>query len=212
MLVVVVAVVGVGCGSSPLKHKASDSSGPIFADLPSTSAPGGYEEDREKFRPKNIIVTTFIEPRQPDVPFVATIREDGTVTLLSNKVFIAAGKTVREFDKELHNYYGWRSPAFGISDDHWVRIAGEVQSPGMRPWISGITALKAIQSSGGFTDRANPRKVHLKRSDGRELVVDCIKTQKHPELDLLVFPGDEIVVPRPGGNSKTAPVGPSLTF
>ena len=105
-VLLIVAVVGVGCGSSPLKHKASDSGGPIIADLPSTSESNKNEGDLERMRPGDEVTVTFAEPGPAYVPFVATIREDGTVTLLSNKVFIAAGKTVREFEKELHNQYG----------------------------------------------------------------------------------------------------------
>src|SRR5262245_37493770 len=97
----IVAVVGPGCGTLSRNNEA------VFADLPpSTSETDHPEVDREKMRPEDVIVIHFMRPDWRELPFTGKIREDGTVTLLSNKVFIAAGKTVRDFEKEVANHYG----------------------------------------------------------------------------------------------------------
>lgn len=98
----IVAVIGPGCSGTRSRNKA-----PVFADLPpSTSAPDNIDVDLEKMRPGDVIVITFAQPDGKNLPFSSKIRDDGTVTLLSNKVFIAAGKTAREFEKEVSNHYG----------------------------------------------------------------------------------------------------------
>ena len=56
--------------------------------------------------------------------------------------------------------------------------------------------LKAIASAGGFTDFANKKKVKLTRVDGRTQTVNCVKALDNPSLDLEVYPGDKIHVPR----------------
>jgi len=96
----IVAVVGPGCGTLSNKE-------PVFADLPPlTSETDNLAVDREKMRPGEVIMISFAQPDGKELPFNIKIRDDGTVTLLSNKVFIAAGKTTRELEKEFFNQYG----------------------------------------------------------------------------------------------------------
>ena len=102
-----IAFVGAGCGGTLSRNKEPVASGPVFADLPpSTSATDNPEVELEKMRPGDVIAITFRQPDGKELPFTGKIRDDGTVTLLSNKVFIAAGKTAREFEKEVSNHYG----------------------------------------------------------------------------------------------------------
>ena len=96
-----VAVFGPGCGTLSRNNEA------VFADLPpSMSENDNPEVDLEKMRPGDEIVISFVQPDGKELPYTGKIRDDGTVTFLSNKVFIAAGKTAREFEKEVANQYG----------------------------------------------------------------------------------------------------------
>lgn len=102
--ILILAVVGPGCSGALSRNQA-----PAFADLPpSTSDTDNLEVDRQKMRPGDLIVITFAQPDAKNLPFSSKILDDGTVTLLSNEVFIAAGKTVRDFEKEVANRYGPR--------------------------------------------------------------------------------------------------------
>ena len=78
----------------------------------------------------------------------------------------------------------------------WYYVDGEVKSPNRQIYTSRITVLKAIASAGGFTDFANKKKVKLTRVDGRTQIVNCVKALDNPSLDLEVYPGDKIHVPR----------------
>ena len=47
-------------------------------------------------------------------------------------------------------------------------ILGEVNRPGEYPYSSGLTVLKAVATAGGFTYRANNRRVFIKSGHGVE--------------------------------------------
>jgi polysaccharide export outer membrane protein len=78
----------------------------------------------------------------------------------------------------------------------WYYVLGEVRVPNRQIYNSRITVLQAIASAGGFTDFAKKTKVKLTRVDGRTQIVNCSKALENPTLDLEVYPGDTIHVPR----------------
>lgn len=45
-------------------------------------------------------------------------------------------------------------------------ILGEVNTPGEYPSTNGLTVLNAVATAGGFTYRADNRRVYIKRADG----------------------------------------------
>jgi hypothetical protein len=102
----IAAVVGSGCGGTLSRNKEAVASEPVFADLPPSTSEQHEMEEEFVMRPGDEIVIHFAQPGGKDLPIVGKIWEDGTVTLLSNKVFMAAGKTAREFEKEVYSQYG----------------------------------------------------------------------------------------------------------
>jgi len=68
--------------------------------------------------------------------------------------------------------------------------------PSRQPHPGEMTVIKAIASAQGFTDFANKHKVRLTRANGHSFIVDCDDALKNPQLDLPVYPGDKIDVPR----------------
>ncbi len=44
-------------------------------------------------------------------------------------------------------------------------ILGEVETPGEYPYTNGLSVLNAVATAGGFTYRANTRRVFIKRAD-----------------------------------------------
>ncbi len=67
-------------------------------------------------------------------------------------------------------------------------ILGEVNKPGEYPYTAGLTVMRSVATAGGYTYRANKRKVFIKHvSDGKE--------QSYPvDSSTLVAPGDVIRV------------------
>jgi polysaccharide export outer membrane protein len=151
----------------------------------------------------NTLLITFSDLPPPPLPaFDQRVKDDGTITLIYNREFKAAGKRTGDLEKEIRDFY---VPAYFINMTPTVRISpetrsfyvtGEVRASGNYPYKSSITVSKAIATAGGFTDFANKRKVKLIRADGRKQTVNCNQVIEHPELDPQVFPDDKVHVPR----------------
>ena len=131
-------------------------------------------------------------------PVDCQIRDDGSVTLILNQTFQAAGKTIGEFEKEIRARY---VPKFYVnmtptvkSQERFFVVGGEVRQPNRYVYLSKMTVLRAIDSAGGFTDFARKTRVIITRANGRQITVNCTRALEHPEFDLEVFPGDQITV------------------
>ena len=131
------------------------------------------------------------------------IKQDGTITLFLIGAVKAEGKTSGELLKEIHDRYVPRFykrlvVTFGGQSVYYVE--GQVRSPGRQVCLGTTTITKAIQSAGGLTDLAVKDRVELIRASGEKVEVNWIKATATPggSLDVQVFPGDRIVVPKRG--------------
>ena len=134
--------------------------------------------------------------------FEGKIKEDGTITLTLNQTFKADGKTPGDLEKEIRERYVpkfFKYMTVTVKQEQnslWYYVDGEVKTPSRQLYSTRITVLKAIASASGFTDFANKKKVRLTRADGRTQIVNCVKARDNPALDLEVYPGDKLYVPR----------------
>lgn len=128
------------------------------------------------------------------------IKDDGTVTLDLIGAIQAAGKTVGELQKEIQKAYVpkyYRNLTVTVKgSDLFYYTGGEVKSPGRQLYLGPITVTGAIKSAGDFTDFAKKTQVKLIRANGKILIINAIKAQEKTELDLPIYPGDKIDVPR----------------
>jgi protein involved in polysaccharide export with SLBB domain len=135
-------------------------------------------------------------------PFEGKIKEDGTITLTLNQTFTAAGKTPGALEQDIRERYVpkfFKYMTVMVKQEQntlWYYVDGEVKAPNRQLYTSRITVSKAITSAGGFTDFANKKNVKLTRLDGRSQIINCIKARDNSALDLEVYPGDKIYVPR----------------
>lgn len=144
------------------------------------------------------VVVSFADLVNPVSPVDDQIKNDGTITLIYNKKFQAAGKTVGELQEDIRSCY---VPAYFVNmtptvkvQDRFYSVGGEVRSPNRYLWTGSMSVLQAINTAGGFTDFANKKNVSLTRVSGEQLMINCRKAIDHPELDLPVYPGDKIHV------------------
>lgn len=167
---------------------------------PFNEATGTGTDTSGRLRIGELLTVTYSDLATSIPPFSGRIKEDGTITLTQNQDFVAAGKTVAELEKQIHARY---VPAFFrnltvtvVVQDRFFYVDGQVRSPNRLPYVGDITVLGAIASVGGFTDFAQPKKVQIIRANNRKEIVNCKKAKDHPELDVPIFPGDRIFVPR----------------
>ncbi len=184
---------------------AAAPAGSLTAPPAGASAPAASRPSSQSDRPSvgDTLVITFSDlPPPPLQPMEERIREDGKITLLFNQAFTAAGKTLGELAKEVRAVY---VPKYFVNmtvsikplqNTQFYYVGGEVRQPNRQVYINRITVLTAIQSAGDFTDFAKKKAVVLTRADGRKFEINCIKARQDPKLDLEVYPGDQIFVPR----------------
>ncbi len=188
-------VPGVGAATSaPAAAGASN----VEPAAPSAPSAGG---NTEILSPGDYLTIVYSDTPILVPNFEGQVKEDGTVTLIYNKEFKAAGKTRGELEKEIR---AWYVPAYFKNMTVNIRAAelkvfyyvgGEVRSPGRIPYINKLTLLKAIQSAGDFTDFANKKKVQITRAGNKRIeTVNCVKAIGNPKLDVEIFPGDNIHV------------------
>ena len=146
------------------------------------------------------ILVSFADTPNPIPAIVDSIKEDGSIILIYNQKFQAAGKTIGRLQAEIHDRYVptyFKYLTVSIKpQDRFFNVSGEVRNPGRSIYIGRTTVLRAITIAGGFTDFSRKSKVLITRAGGKILHEDCSKALLHPELDLEVFPGDEIHVYR----------------
>lgn len=215
-----------GCGTSdhfaalPPGLAASSGAGTAHAPDPAAPAPtsvaasavrpaaGGVMTNSsapqaEVFRAGDSLTIVYADLPQPTPAFQGKIKEDGTITLLLNQKFMAAGKTAGQLEDEIRETYVpkiFKYLTVTVTPDvntRWFYVDGEVGSHGSRQiYTSRTTVLQAIASAGGFTDFAKKTKVKLTRVDGRVYIINCTKARDNPALDLEIYPGDKVYVPR----------------
>jgi polysaccharide export outer membrane protein len=148
------------------------------------------------------VTITMADTPTPIPLFEGKIKEDGTITLTLNQTFRAAGKTPGDLEQEIRaryvpKYFKYMTVTVKQEGNTlWYYVDGEVKAPNRQLYTSRITVSKAITSAGGFTDFANKKKVKLTRLDGRSQIINCVKARDDSSLDLEVYPGDKIYVPR----------------
>ncbi|HEY8572892.1 polysaccharide biosynthesis/export family protein [Phenylobacterium sp.] len=103
----------------------------------------------------------------------------------------AAGQTARQFQQrvEMALKDGYlRDPKVSVEVLNYrpFYILGEVKEPGTYPYTNGLTVKNAVATAGGFTYRANEKRVFIKRADApKEEAIQLTDTTP-------VAPGDTI--------------------
>jgi len=81
-----------------------------------------------------------------------------------------------------------------------IYVTGEVTRPGAFPLLPNMMVLQALSGSGGFTQFARSKKIYILRTeDGKQTKIPFNYNEvvggKKPEQNILLQPGDVIVVP-----------------
>jgi protein involved in polysaccharide export with SLBB domain len=146
------------------------------------------------------VIAVPISGKTDDIPdHTERIGEDGKITLQYIGPVTAAGKTPAELQREIHDLYvpiyfkGLTVTVHG--EARYFYVNGEVRQPNKYEYNGSMSVVRAISVAGGFTDFAKRTKVQLTHN-GKTRIINVDKAIKEPRLDLAVFPGDTIYVPR----------------
>ncbi|HEX4380949.1 MAG TPA: polysaccharide biosynthesis/export family protein [Candidatus Acidoferrum sp.] len=144
--------------------------------------------------------------KEPEISRTTPVRPDGRISLPLLNDVQAAGLTPTQLagiiSEGLKKYITNPQVTVGVTEinSRRVYVTGEVTKPGAFPLQPNMTVLQALTSSGGFTQFAKVKGIYVLRAeDGKQVKhpfnYKQIISGKHPELNIVLQPGDVIVVP-----------------
>jgi polysaccharide export outer membrane protein len=134
------------------------------------------------------------------------VRPDGKITLPLLNDVQAVGLTSMQLaaviTDGLKKYIANPQVTVTIAETNSRRIyvTGEVTRPGAFPLLPNMTALQALSSGGGFTQFARSKRIYILRTEGGKQTkipfnYNEVVGGKKPEQNIVLQPGDVIVVP-----------------
>jgi polysaccharide export outer membrane protein len=137
---------------------------------------------------------------------VVPVRPDGKVTLPLLNDVQAVGLTPMQLAGVISNGLKryMNDPQVTVTmteiNSQRIYVTGEVTRAGAFPLLPNMTVLQALSSSGGFTQFARMKKIYVLRVvDGKQVKLPFnykeVVDGKKPEQNILLQPGDVIVVP-----------------
>jgi polysaccharide export outer membrane protein len=149
-------------------------------------------------------IRVVMDAPAPIPPTETTVPESGTITIHMGERIQVAGRRTEDIAQEITQIFTEKKQVFRPGRltvtvqvyGRSVSVGGDVRNTGSFPFEGGMTVLKAINRAGGFTEWADRTEVQVTRLNGQQLTVDCKAAVRKPSLDLPLFPGDRIHVPR----------------
>jgi len=144
--------------------------------------------------------------KEAEISRITPVRPDGRISLPLLNDVQAAGLTPSQLagviTDGLKKYITNPQVTVGVTEinSRRVYVTGEVTKPGAFALQSGMTVLQALTSSGGFTQFAKTKGIYVLRTeDGKQVKhpfnYKDVVSGKHPENNIVLQPGDVIVVP-----------------
>lgn len=169
---------------------------------PAAPTVGGAPVDSSKYKIGPADVLLIRVWNEPQFSGPVAVHEDGKITLLLVGDLDAGGKTPLEVQdiitKALTKFVVKPLVTVTVQDVGSKRyyLDGYAARPGEYPLVVPTTILEAISTAGGVGDFANKKKIYVLRGDKRiPFNLNDVMKGKHMEQNILLQPGDHIVVP-----------------
>ena len=144
--------------------------------------------------------------KEPDITRRVPVRSDGKISLPLLNDLQAAGLTPMQLQaqitEKLRKFLTEPQVTVTVMATHSRRvyIMGEVGRPGPIPLLANMTVLQAITTAGGLGQFAGSSKIRILRTEGGKQVVFSFNYKdvlagKNPEQNIVLKPGDSIIVP-----------------
>jgi len=169
-----------------------------------TTPQGTFNDAEYKIGPQDVLRIDVW--KEAEVSRAVPVRPDGKISLPLLNDVQAAGLTPMKLAAViadgLTRYINNPQVTVTVSEINSRRIyvTGEVSRAGAFPLLPNMTVLQALSSSGGFTQFAKLKNIYVLRTeDGKQVKLpfnykDAVHGKK-PEQNVLLQPGDVIVVP-----------------
>ncbi len=129
------------------------------------------------------------------------IPESGEITLPAlTRSFHAVGQLPGQLAAQITDAYKeekiYTNPNITIiPEERFVNVGGDVRGPARVIYTPDLTLLSAINSCGGFTEYADKHHVRIVRGS-QVIIIDAVMAARTPGADPVVYPGDQITIPR----------------
>ena len=144
--------------------------------------------------------------KEPEASATAVVRPDGMISTPLIKEIQVAGLTPTQAEKliteKLVNVIQEPDVTVVVTGIHSKKIyaIGAVKKEGPIPYTYSMTVMQAIAEAGGLTDYAKRKKIYVLRNEnGKEskftFAYDEVLRGNHMELNIILLPGDTLVVP-----------------
>jgi polysaccharide export outer membrane protein len=144
--------------------------------------------------------------KEPEISRIIPVRPDGKISLPLLNDIQASGLTALQLSKAIREGLTkyLTSPEVTVTvteiNSRRVYLTGEVARAGAFPLLPNMTVLQALSSAGGFTQFAKLKNIYVLRNEGGKQVKHPFNYKevvkgKNQEEDILLQPGDVIVVP-----------------
>jgi polysaccharide export outer membrane protein len=161
------------------------------------------EGDNDTMRAGDRVRVILYDIPTPPPAVEQVIPENGILSLHMNVEYKFAGKKRAEAEKEIALIYTddrriYKKITVVVEKQAtFISIGGEVRNPNSLVHRGDLTVLSAIDAAGGFTEFAKRSGVIVTRgSNKRQMTVDAKKAIVDPKLNLPLYPGDSVYVPR----------------
>jgi polysaccharide biosynthesis/export protein len=140
--------------------------------------------------------------REPELSGSYMIRPDGKISMSLVNELQAAGLTPEQLADAiklgLSKYINHPEVSIAVTqvNSRKYYLQGEMNRPGSYPLVVPTTVMEALVNAGGFREFANTKKIIILRKGKEQLrfnYKDVIRG-KHTEQNILLEPGDQIVV------------------
>jgi protein involved in polysaccharide export with SLBB domain len=130
---------------------------------------------------------------QPNLSRIYTVDQEGTISVPLIGNVKVRGRTTTGLEGTIRSRLGAQfvkdpQVTVDISQNRPFFILGEVRAAGQYPYVSGMTVQSAVAIAGGYSERANERRVQVTRKNE-----ETIEKLDVPG-DYVVRPGDTIYV------------------
>jgi polysaccharide export outer membrane protein len=184
----------------------SPNSGSIQKTTPKAeaSAPPAVVGDDYKIGPQDVVQIDVW--KEPEITRMIPVRPDGKISLPLLNDVQAAGLTAMQLAGTIREGLTkfLTNPQVTVTvtqiNSRRVFVTGEVAHSGALPLLPNMTVLQALSSSGGFTQFAREKNIYVLRvEDGKPVKLPfnyrAVVKGQHPEQNIILQPGDVIVVP-----------------
>jgi len=174
------------------------------SDSKPVQAPASVAEANYKIGPQDVLRIDVW--KEPEISRAVPVRPDGKVSLPLLNDVQAAGLTAMELANVITEGLKkfMNNPQVTVSvteiNSRRVYVTGEVTRPGAYPLLPNMTVLQALTSGGGFTQFARIKSIYVLRTENGKQVKHAFNYKdvvngKRPEDNIVLLPGDTIVVP-----------------